>query len=521
MSTASTSADAPPRRVSIAFTFLNGVYFAASRTGKRWEPEWPPHFDRAFMALTAALYRRTRAPDDPEYTAERKALLTMERLPEPMIYAPPAGRLEYPNGFVPINHVKERRGSQVLTLLPSRRGKNKRYYPGFAIRADGAGVDPAAHFIWEGADAEAVLQHAGALGRLLRRVAYLGTSRSLVAAELCTDPPAPTHVPLRPVDQPLPSDCLIRVAGEGRLRTLNSHFEVRKQLEVPPVGIERRYRLVEPSRPPATNQPPPESAFGDMIVYRLVGRDWLPITHALLVARRFRELVLAHAGEAGRSPVVCGRGDEEKQCPPHVGWIPLANVGYDYSNGRILGVAVTLPRLFAFGTAGRDEVLRALAGLDGAAPEGVPRLLLGRLGCPEVRLVEGDSDRESLRPQRYAGWASSGTSRYWASVTPFVSECLGSRDYHGGRRLVRRACRRVGLPDPVDCALTRISPIRGVPPADHFLTQCETTDPACRCRHVVLDFGRPVRGPVLIGRYRYFGMGLCLPWIPPFTRERP
>lgn len=383
MSTSLMIPDTQPQRVSIAFTFLNGVYFAASRTGKRWEPEWPPHFDRAFMALTAALYRRTRAPDDPEYTAERKALLTVEKLPEPMIYAPPAGRLEYPNGFVPINHVKERRGSQVLTLLPSRRGKNKRYYPGFAVRADEEGVDPSAHLIWEGADAEAILQHAEALRRLLRRVAYLGTSRSLVAAELCTDPPAPTHVPLLPKDRPLPSDCLIRVAGEGRLRTPNSHFEVRKQLEVPPVGIERRYRRVEPAQPPATNEPTPDSAFGDMIVYRLVGRDWLPITHALLVTRRFRELVLVHAGEAGRFPAVCGRGDEQKECPPHVGWIPLANIGYDYSNGRILGIAVTLPRSFAFGTAGRDEVLRALAGLDGVAPRAFPDCFWAGSGAPK------------------------------------------------------------------------------------------------------------------------------------------
>ena len=102
-----------------------------------------------------------------------------------------------------------------------------------------------------------------------------------------------------------------------------------------------------------------------------------------------------------------------------------------------------------------------------------------------------------------------------------MSECLGSRDNHGGRRLVRRACRTVGLPDPVDCALTRISPIRGVPPADDFLTRREPADPDSRCSHVVLDFGRPVRGPVLIGRYRYFGMGMCLPWVPPFSRERP
>lgn len=521
MSTVPTSINTPARRVSVAFTFLNGVYFAASRTADRSEPEWPPHFGRAFLAMTAALYRRTRAPDDPEYVAERAALLTLERLSVPMIYAPPACPMEYPTVYVRSNHVKGMRGKAVIRLLPGRHKPRERYYPGFAIRADDPGVDLAAHFIWEGSDAQAVLQHEEALGRLLRRVVYLGTSRSLVAAELCSDPPTPTHVPLRPVDRPLPSDCLIRVAGEGRLQALNGHFEARRQLEVPPVGAVYRYRRAEPSNSSTRNESPSESTFGDTIVYRLGGRDWLPVTHTLAVMHRFRELVLARAGEAGRSPGVSGHGDDEQECPPHVGWIPLANVGYDYSNGRILGVAVILPRSFTFGTVGRDEVLQALAGLDGAVPEGVPRLLLGRLGRPEVRLVEGDPNRDSLRPQRYVGWAWSDTARYWASVTPFVSEYLGSRDNHDGRRLVRRACRRVGLPDPVDCALTRNSPIWGVPPADHFLTRREMSDPAYRCRHVLLDFGRPVRGPVLIGRYRYFGMGLCLPWTPPFTKERP
>jgi CRISPR-associated protein Csb2 len=177
---------------------------------------------------------------------------------------------------------------------------------------------------------------------------------------------------------------------------------------------------------------------------------------------------------------------------------------------------VVLPRVFGFGTAGRDEILQALAGLQPATGEGAPRLRLNPLGWPEVRSVEGVPDRESLRTARYTA-----TARFWASVTPFVSELLGSRDNNGNRRLVRRACRRVGLPDPVDCALVGTSPIRGVPPANHFLVRRGPDEPAFRCRHVLLDFGRPVQGPILIGRFRYFGMGMCLPWTPPFSRERP
>jgi CRISPR-associated protein Csb2 len=69
----------------------------------------------------------------------------------------------------------------------------------------------------------------------------------------------------------------------------------------------------------------------------------------------------------------------------------------------------------------------------------------------------------------------------------------------------------------VDCTLIPVTPVRGAPPADHFLARREEKDPDCGCRHVIIDFGRPVQGPVLIGRFRYFGMGLCLPkqhWYP-------
>jgi CRISPR-associated protein Csb2 len=515
MATDATTADAPLQRVSIGFTFLNGVYFAASRTADRSEPEWPPHFGRAFMAMTAALYRRTRAADNAEYVAERAALLALEELPAPLMYAPSAHPMEYPTVYVRSNHVKGMQGKAVIRLLPGRHMPRERHYPGYTIR-EGPNTDPAVHFIWEGVHAQTVLLHAEALRRLLAYVAYLGTSRSLVAAEICPDPPPATHIPLKADERPSPSDYLLRVAGEGRLQALNRHFEARKRLDVPPVGEACRYRRAESSH----RQPPegsaPASIFGDMFVYRLDGRDWLPITHTLIVTHGFRELVLARAGDLRQSPGVCGHGEDDEACPPHVGWMPLANVGYDYSNGRILGVAVVLPRIFGFGTVGRDEILQALAGLQATASEGAPRLRLNPLGCPEVRPVEGVPDRESLRTARYTA-----TARFWASVTPFVSEFLGSRDNHDSRRLVRRACRRIGLPDPLDCALTRTSPIRGVPPADHFLTGYEPAEPALRCSHVLLDFGRPVRGPVLIGRYRYFGMGMCLPWTPQFSRERP
>ena len=527
--TTSTSKDASPA-ASIVFSFLGGIYHAASRVGDRSEPEWPPHFGRAFMAMVAALYRWPRHGSDPGFVAERSSLLTLEQLPPPAIHVPPACPVGLPvqpaNAweaekpvpvFVRRNHVEGMSGKGVGRLLPwSQKGKVARHFPGMLLNPEhAAGPDlfgplPEVHFIWHGEAAGRLLAVADSLAGVLGYVTYLGTSRSLVSADICRTPPAPNLRPLRPDERPAPADRLVRVPTEGRLVALEEHYERRKRSEVPPVGEVCRYRPCDE----AADEPPRpvESAFGDVFPYRLEGRDWLSLTRTLRVTEGFRETVLSRAGERGRAAVVSGHGDDPDERPDHLAWVPLANVGYEHATGRIMGVGVVLPRSLVQGTDGRPRALAALAALRAAPDQEALHLRLGELGCPRIRPAAGGAGPASLDPRRYAEEA-----RFWASVTPFVSEYLGTRDNHDARRLVRRACRTVGLPDPVDCTLTRISPVRGVPPADDFLCRREAGDPDCGCRHVIIDFGRPVRGPVLLGRYRYFGMGLCLPrrhWYP-------
>lgn len=513
---------------SIAFMFLGGTYHAASRVGDRSEPEWPPHFGRAFMAMVAALYRWPRDNADPAFLAERSALLELERLPAPSIWIPPACPVGLParpptvweaertvEVYVRRNHVQGMSGSGVGRLLPwSQRGKVARFFPGMLLAPEQASADlsaplPEVHYIWTGEVARRLLAIAEPLAKVLASVTYLGTSRSLVSADICHTPPAANLRPLTLDERPAPSDLSVRVPTEGRLAALEAHYERRKRSEVPPVGEVCRYR---PCGPRADPPPLIESAFGDVFPYSLEGREWLPLTGTLRITNGFRETVLSRAGERGRAAVVSGHGDDPDDRPDHLAWVPLANVGYEHATGRILGVGVVLPRSVVPGTDGRPQALAALAGLRPSPDEGAVPLRLGEQGCPRIRAATAGTGPASLDTRRYTE-----PSRYWASVTPFVSEFLGTRDNHDARRLVRRACRSVGLPDPVDCTLTRVGPVRGVPPSDHFLTRREPSGPAYGCRHVIIDFGQPVRGPVMIGRYRYFGMGLCLPrkhWYP-------
>jgi len=89
-----------------------------------------------------------------------------------------------------------------------------------------------------------------------------------------------------------------------------------------------------------------------------------------------------------------------------------------------------------------------------------------------------------------------GRSRVWASITAYVvtRHAAGVGAAQALAANVREECRRVGLPDP----RVESSNIRGEPGIG-------------LAGDVRLTFRRAVRGPILLGRTRYFGGGLFLP----------
>lgn len=75
-------------------------------------------------------------------------------------------------------------------------------------------------------------------------------------------------------------------------------------------------------------------------------------------------------------------------------------------------------------------------------------------------------------------------------------------------------CAHVGLPEPSRIELLRGSAVTGgagrllpahqVPPDWRRSLQGPTS-------HLRLEFEREIRGPILLGRARHFGVGLCVP----------
>ena len=120
------------------------------------------------------------------------------------------------------------------------------------------------------------------------------------------------------------------------------------------------------------------------------------------------------------------------------------------------------------------------------------------------------SDRSPLRTAEPNSWI--GPSRSWTSVTPVLLDRF-PKDRPGDSvaDIVSSSCVRIGLPSPVSMEFGDYSPEPGVQPVREFCLRRKPDDPPRIAKHVTLNFDQSVRGPVLLGAGRYFGLGLCKP----------
>ena len=99
-------------------------------------------------------------------------------------------------------------------------------------------------------------------------------------------------------------------------------------------------------------------------------------------------------------------------------------------------------------------------------------------------------------------------SHTWTSVTPVIHSHWRKTGDGALLRQIAADCAHVGLPEPVEVEVLRgaagmVAP-RNVPKEWRSLLG----GPAERVR---MTFAQPVCGPVLLGRARHFGLGLCVP----------
>jgi CRISPR-associated protein Csb2 len=318
------------------------------------------------------------------------------------------------------------------------------------------GIDAPVFYGWDaGVDSEW-------LKPVLNAVTYLGRSESSARLSLVDDLPEMPHAL---VPDPL-GDELLRAPEAGWLATLQARYGSPARVIPPYVGYTDPREQVTPS------------PWGELFALRASPAE---LPDAVRLGEALRAATMSHA-PAQMSPVLHGHDPV-----PHAAWLTLPNVGHPHADGRVLGLGMLLPR--SASEAERTEAVSALAQV----------ARTGRAGHVAVRRPAGHEHVPAAlsRP----GWARQSST--WATATPIVLERHPRRG-QSVESLIADTCERWGYPRPAAVEVSQYSRLRGVPPARSFRPR-----KGGRWTHATLYWDRPVRGPMLLGRDQYFGLGLC------------
>jgi CRISPR-associated protein Csb2 len=551
--------------LSLGIHYLNGWAMAAADGANKAHAEWPPHPDRVFMALAAAWFETGEVPD------EGAALTWLESLPPPQIVATDAeprgtdtGR-QQPVSYVPVNDTRASKkppaASSIdklkdagLGLLPEHRLRQARHFPVVYPH------EPYVHLVWPEADPS---DHYNALQRLARKVTNIGHSASLVQAWVDSRPIAPRWVPTQGV-----AEYRLRIMGPGRLihlrercnrdaviahgdlqaRIMAAKGKEKKMLKAelqdrfgdvapislrPEPGLWQGYTSVRDQ----TEVKLPGSLFDPrLLVFTLHGQG-LPLSATLRATNALRCTLLKDiaALHCTRSPTIgtgnidqaasltaafdypewlCGHapgGGATRQ--PHLAFAPLPFVQARHADGRIMGLALILPKALDQAEAG--QLLEPWLRNPRTGVTSKIKLFDGQWLKATIELDTRENRPASLRPE---GWTAARTGAcQWASVTPVVLDrhFKGADKWNKAAEAVKDACERIDLPRPIDVELHPVSRVRGVPRANEFPYLSRKQDGGrMHHAHAFIQFAEPVVGPLLIGAGRFRGYGLCRPLHP-------
>lgn len=457
--------------LALEIDHLLGVSFAALGPDSA-APDWPPQPDRVFSALVSAWAARGGLAE------EREALVWLERQPAPVVVASGYHARPALDVFVPPNDPR----ASDISILPERRRRQPRRFPA-AIPEK-----PVASLIWAQDPPEAVLRH---LQSLARDVAYVGHSASLTRCAFANSEPNDA------------GDPVTRTLYPGRLSELERAFA----------------RGARPAR--GTVVRTAEKARASARPRSLFGQEWLrlAIVDGVADARAtplFCKAIFALLKEkfdgAGPLEIVGHEADGAVARAPHMAAVPLLNVGFEHSDGGLMGFGLIPPDgSDALKTAAFVAALRRWrAGGFKLWVEGHPLTL--------TLAFADDDPRASLAPGRYVK-----PSKVWATATPMVLDRhLKAGDPKSLREekeaLIKAACRNIGLPDPEAVAFGKHSAVGGAvsaAPSGNAPRWTRWAVPSAFASrpltHAVLEFEVEVEGPVLLGAGRFCGLGLCLP----------
>lgn len=460
--------------LSILVRLRHGSYEAGGERPSN--AEWPPHPARLFCALVASA----------ESEADWSALRWLEAQPPPEVWADGLDTTQRgrTRAYVVENAISQKGGN--LTWPGRNNGMRSR---SFAVPSTESFA-----VVWPEADLDA--QRRTIIARMAGKVPYVG--RSAGAAEVSVSASVPERMSSWVTYSPAKlgegrAAWLLRVPYVGYTRELESAYddgrrawEVARVLPYEPV----RTRGTETSDGRAVASAGP---FEDLMVWslrrpvvRIGGDNVLRLTAAL------RRAVLSRVPDPVPAQI-SGHGADGR---PHVGYLALPDVGYEHSDGHVLGLALAIPK--ELGSPDVSQLVKAVM------TDPLNRIRLLR---DQTIDLEYGADLYGAQPER---WATRGGARTWVSATPLMPDGYVRK----GRDLetvVARSLRLAGYPDELTAIEVSDMPlVRGAIWRPRKGTVPEGR-PHRRLVHAKITFAKPVLGPVIAGSLRYLGLGLFLP----------
>ncbi|MEJ1962633.1 MAG: type I-U CRISPR-associated protein Csb2 [Gammaproteobacteria bacterium] len=529
--------------LAIEVELLTGRY-AATAHNDRGRAEWPPHPARFFSALVAALHDHEEVDE-----AERAALLWLEAQSAPSLWVDlesRIGRRQVQDVYVPVNDVTlglddeirkaekavqqaagadKRRAAEkklatarnapdvvetapsdkaiktAIALLPERRTRQVRTFPVVIPET------PTFAFLWLDADAAV---HRGALERLGARVTRLGHSSSLVRCNVVDRDITPTLVPSDD------GDITLRAIGSGQLERLErafAHHEGEKSRVLP--ARPQRYRSTFEVAIPTTHS---ESVFStDWVIFERVGGSRPVSSRSTDLARALRRALLEQHGGSGLPATLSGHAERAPTEQPHIAFVPLPFVGHEHADGAIMGCALILPRQLP--SSDREILFRLVAKWEKERSDERGNLILAGGSLPPLTVRRVDvSAKRSLSPEL---WSRASTR--FITATPIAldrnpgnlrsnQEGTARKASLEAQQSISEACLRVVGVRPTSVEVSLAPLLAGAQHIRNFLPWPDRPGRTPRVRvHADIRFEDRVRGPLLLGAGRYFGLGLCLP----------
>jgi CRISPR-associated protein Csb2 len=296
--------------------------------------------------------------------------------------------------------------------------------------------------------------------RAADRVTHLGRSDSL--AMMVLEPGvAPCRWTPRP-DGPIS----MRVPVRGRLQQLDIAFSLgQRSAPSPQVQYADAQALSV------------EGPWEGLVTVRLAKP--IAVEHVAMATDALRRAVLSKLGDA--APAIAHGHSHDA----HIAWVGLPNLS-EYGDGMLLGLAMALPK--GCDSIERAQCVGAMLSLD--------HIMLGGARFNVTRPTSAMSLHERT-------WSRA--SRRWATATPVVLDRF-PKGKLTAEEIVAQGCERAGYPRPIKVVLSQTSSL-AMPPAQKF----HLRKPGALYAHVVVEFADAVTGPLLVGKERYFGLGMFLP----------